>query len=337
MDKKKFFERPFAVVDLGSGRFCLDNHGHEVFNMEKNPVTGKYYGYCPPHGELKLDKLGAMATDDAVNDVLVIYVRKYNGSSNRVIVGFTDNATVYRELRFVKKLKRVVEEYGENVHCGYSVESATLYNLENIHENRKFIIVSSKYSRSMFHAQRFYRGTYPGLDRSILSYLWNYLNKDEDEEMLGYQGDIQKSAPLSDEQAMGQSVSKPEYTDGPAGRQVNKKGGVAKSALLRDGFRCMCDRGHETFMTAKGLPYMEGHHLIPCTCKNSEYYWQENSVNIDCPENVVTLCPTCHRKVHFGNRDEQRAVLKILYNKQKDRLKAVGLDISFEELLDLYL
>ena len=81
---------------------------------------------------------------------------------------------------------------------------------------------------------------------------------------------------------------------------------------------------------------MEGHHLIPCTYSNAEYYWSNFKRNIDCVENIVCLCPTCHRRIHFGSKEEKEAIIKSLYKKQISSLKAIGLNISIEELLSLY-
>jgi 5-methylcytosine-specific restriction protein A len=81
---------------------------------------------------------------------------------------------------------------------------------------------------------------------------------------------------------------------------------------------------------------MEGHHLIPCTYSNAEYYWSNFKRNIDCVENIVCLCPTCHRRIHFGSKEEQNTIITSLYQKQISSLMTVNLDISIEELLSLY-
>lgn len=81
---------------------------------------------------------------------------------------------------------------------------------------------------------------------------------------------------------------------------------------------------------------MEGHHLIPCTSSNAELFWSKFKRNIDCVENIICLCPTCHRRIHFGSKEERDTIIKSLYQKQISSLKAVGLDIAFEELLALY-
>ena len=102
-------------------------------------------------------------------------------------------------------------------------------------------------------------------------------------------------------------------------------------------FLCEADPSHQTFMTSKGVPYMEGHHLIPCTAKNAKTFWKRVGKSIDCVENIVCLCPTCHRKIHFGSEAEKRSIIKLLYNKQHSKLKKAGLDISEKEIIGLYL
>lgn len=81
---------------------------------------------------------------------------------------------------------------------------------------------------------------------------------------------------------------------------------------------------------------MEGHHLIPCTVSNTERFWSECERNIDCVENVICLCPTCHRRIHFGSRLEKEKIIEPLFEKQKSSLEDAGHHITKEELLALY-
>ena len=111
----------------------------------------------------------------------------------------------------------------------------------------------------------------------------------------------------------------------------------ARQALVNSNFLCEADPSHQTFMTSKGVSYMEGRHLIPCTAKNVKTFWKRVGKSIDCVENIVCLCPTCHRKIHFGSEAEKRSIIKLLYNKQYSKLKKAGLDISEKELIGLYL
>ena len=118
---------------------------------------------------------------------------------------------------------------------------------------------------------------------------------------------------------------------------VKKNAAYAKQALVNSNFLCEADSSHYTFMTSKGVPYMEGHHLIPCTAKNAKAFWKREGKSIDCVENIVCLCPTCHRRIHFGSEAEKRSIIKLLYNKQHSKLKKAGLNISEKELIGLYL
>ena len=81
---------------------------------------------------------------------------------------------------------------------------------------------------------------------------------------------------------------------------------------------------------------MEGHHLIPCTYTNAKYYWDNQGINIDCQANIVCLCPTCHRQIHYGSDNAKRTLIEKLYEESKDKLKSVGLTLTLEELLKLY-
>lgn len=81
---------------------------------------------------------------------------------------------------------------------------------------------------------------------------------------------------------------------------------------------------------------MEGHHLIPCTYTNAKHYWNKYGVNIDCQANIVCLCPTCHRQIHYGTSDVKRTLIEKLYNETREKLEKVGITLTLRELLKLY-
>lgn len=81
---------------------------------------------------------------------------------------------------------------------------------------------------------------------------------------------------------------------------------------------------------------MEGHHLIPCTPSNAKRFWEKNKANIDCIENIVCICPTCHRRIHFGSDKEKRKVIEQLYALKKKELENAGIEIGLEDLVRLY-
>ena len=64
--------------------------------------------------------------------------------------------------------------------------------------------------------------------------------------------------------------------------------------------------------------------------------WEKYHVNIDCVENLVSLCPTCHKAIHYGTKKVQRAMITALFAKCAPRYKAIGFNITLEEIFKLY-
>lgn len=103
---------------------------------------------------------------------------------------------------------------------------------------------------------------------------------------------------------------------------------VAKKGIILSNYKCNLNAGHESFITKNGKPYMEAHHLIPLNAQDKF----ENSLDVDA--NIVCLCSNCHKKLHYGMDINKE--LKYLYDLKIDFLKKSGLNISFEDLLELY-
>lgn len=78
---------------------------------------------------------------------------------------------------------------------------------------------------------------------------------------------------------------------------------VKEYALRRANGKCQLCLNEAPFCSAEGKPYLEVHHVI----------WLSNEGS-DTPENVVALCPNCHRKMHIVNG---KSDIDILLNKAK--------------------
>lgn len=324
----------YIVVDLGSGSYWKHSTGHEVFNLYPNEVDGHFYGYLPPHDNPNIKRLGASATDNYVDGIMVIYVQKQPNSNNRKMIAFIDNARVYAEKQRGCGLNRFVFEGGKPVECTYTIESDYVYDLRT--EPNPFVFDVSGEDLLMFRKQRFYTGRHPKQEVKMLQWLINYFqrkNREEDNDLV-FQKEIQEAE--SNEILYDTSKQEPSYSNGTSGKIVVKKAHISKQALKQANFKCEFDNNHATFLTNKGIPYMEGHHLIPCTFANSENYWSKYGRNIDCVENIVCLCPTCHRRIHFGSNDEKDTIIRFLYKKQISSLQSAGFDISIDKLLSLY-
>lgn len=71
-----------------------------------------------------------------------------------------------------------------------------------------------------------------------------------------------------------------------------------------------------TFLTPTNLPYTEFHHLIPFADFGPDFYL-----------NLVSICPSCHRKIHLGKAEDKKA----LYNQISANN---NLKISLEDRID---
>ena len=101
------------------------------------------------------------------------------------------------------------------------------------------------------------------------------------------------------------------------------------NALALANYMCEIDNNHETFLRKKDKTnYTESHHLIPL----SKY--EEFDYDLDVEENVVSLCSNCHNLLHYGAG--YKNILHVLYEKRKILLSDVGLNITFEDLLNYY-
>ncbi len=104
-----------------------------------------------------------------------------------------------------------------------------------------------------------------------------------------------------------------------------------KYKVFRDNsYECEINPSHKTFKKENGIIYMEGHHLIPMKAQ------KDFEENIDRIENIVCICPNCHRKVHHGNKDVKYEMLEKLFLRKKDSLKHAGLSINLDDIFEKY-
>lgn len=106
---------------------------------------------------------------------------------------------------------------------------------------------------------------------------------------------------------------------------------LAKTVIKRHGYICEIDGSHVSFINSKGKSYMEAHHLLPMSSQKNFF-----PVNIDREENIVCICPNCHRAIHYGSTKEKEERLCKLYDLRENGLKNNGINIEKRELLKLY-
>lgn len=101
----------------------------------------------------------------------------------------------------------------------------------------------------------------------------------------------------------------------------------AKKSIREANYSCEISTEHKTFIQKFNLkPYTEAHHLIPLK------YHSDYPASLDVPANIISLCPSCHRKMHFGQLDEVELLLKSLWEKRAKRISECGLEVSMRKL-----
>ena len=109
----------------------------------------------------------------------------------------------------------------------------------------------------------------------------------------------------------------------------------AVKSLARAGYQCEVGP-HPTFLRKKSfIPYTEPHHLIPLQFDDQFEY------SLDVEANIVSLCSTCHNKIHYGADIE--GMIRQLWEQRKEELKDAGLlvmkngvTLTLEILLSFY-
>lgn len=330
------------LVDLDNGGFVtrLRLIGHEVYNLVRN-INGNFYGLVPPGNcGVSIERIDTSAKGKKfIDDVLVIYVKKIRPACNdRIVVAFCENARVHRVVQPGAGMNRdILQPNGANDVANWHIESDNLTDLSGV-SIKHIIPIGSKtvYGDTvyLFRKQRsFLDACDPQIEIDLLKYLTNYklaLSTDDDlgDEQTAIQDEPVPPSPIPAVKDSKCSSSK--------GLSIKKNPARAKWVLHDSGYRCLCDPSHTTFPTRKGNPYMEGHHLIPCTVKNSDDIDAIFHSPIDREENIVCLCPNCHRAIHFGDKAIQTTIITDLYNKQMAKLNSVGIMISLPDLLSRY-
>lgn len=102
-------------------------------------------------------------------------------------------------------------------------------------------------------------------------------------------------------------------------------------AKRRSHWECELDPKHKTFISVSSKkPYMEAHHLIPMAAQD----FFENT--LDFADNILCLCPNCHRKIHLAERDIKKEIILALFNLRAYKYQKYEINISKKKQLLRY-
>jgi 5-methylcytosine-specific restriction protein A len=138
-----------------------------------------------------------------------------------------------------------------------------------------------------------------------------------------------------------QNSNNKKIPDGPIGKKqgnLNKSStswyrdpSISKIALEKSGFSCEIDKEHETFISkSSGTRFFEAHHLIPME------YQKDFKYSLDVPENIVSLCPNCHRRVHLSLPEDRVSLVSKLIESRIELLRDRGVGIDMDFIIDIY-
>jgi len=106
---------------------------------------------------------------------------------------------------------------------------------------------------------------------------------------------------------------------------------IAKEALINAGYKCEFDHNHITFISdITSQNFVEAHHLVPLRLQSLF------DVSLDVPGNIVSLCPNCHRRIHHSTFVQKKEIIKKLYQNKKEKMEKFGIEITLEQLYELY-
>lgn|SRR5699024_6325384 len=110
-------------------------------------------------------------------------------------------------------------------------------------------------------------------------------------------------------------------------RNINE----SRKAKMKANWQCEFDRSHQTFISKSDHNnYMESHHLIPMSHQDFFEY------TIDFADNIICLCPNCHRKIHHATDEEITDMISLFYNKRRNIYPEYGINIDLDALLTIY-
>lgn len=115
-----------------------------------------------------------------------------------------------------------------------------------------------------------------------------------------------------------------------SGRKFSTNPRIAKTALKLSKYLCEHDNKHITFLNKSDTPFMEPHHFVPMSAQG------DIQENLDCVENIVSLCPNCHSAIHYGNTEVRKHIVKHLYEQREQLFVRVKVNLSVEELFEKY-
>ena len=103
-------------------------------------------------------------------------------------------------------------------------------------------------------------------------------------------------------------------------------------ALQRENYCCELCKKTDTFKDDNGKNYFEGHHLIMYNVHVQSRY----DKSLDIPENIICLCPECHKKIHHSDDKTIKELVVKLFIKHKKLIQIYEIE-SLDDIFNDYI
>jgi 5-methylcytosine-specific restriction protein A len=125
-----------------------------------------------------------------------------------------------------------------------------------------------------------------------------------------YQKSIEESLVFFNED----NIKKPIGKTTISSREVYSRNPIVAITKIRQAnYTCEINSSHQTFISlATKMPYVEAHHFIPMK------YQSLFEESLDVLENIICLCPNCHRGIHLATVDYKIKLINHLYKNNKE-------------------
>ena len=104
---------------------------------------------------------------------------------------------------------------------------------------------------------------------------------------------------------------------------------IRDKALEKAGRKCELQESHITFIDNNKNTFMEGHHLVPLE------YQDLFHESLDFVDNIVSLCPTCHREIHYALPKRRKEMAEALFLKRAAQIQEI-LDVELSQVISFY-
>lgn len=183
-------------------------------------------------------------------------------------------------------------------------------------------ISSDKFQDDLIQLMDLYDGLVAKLGSNLLDHLESISSDD-------YQEAANEIATESSSKTLPEGrLPRPPKVNGKQVGKYKRNPEMAAIAIKSASHQCEVEPAHATFTSRKTKkPFVEAHHLIPMQCQD------KFAVSLDVPENIVALCPGCHRKFHHARFGDLKAQLATLFSARNAslRTRSIGIDARYAQ------